>query len=245
MRNGKQCFTLVFFVLCCLLMSPAASLFAADLPFITTADLKSKMDKGEDLLLINALSSIEHKEVAIKGSINIPASKVKAGNSLLPADKGKLLVFYCKGPKCGKSRIAAGKAKKLGYTNVIVYNEGLPAWAKKGYPLDKQIKYPKISITKLKPQDVQAQLDSIVLLDIRGKKHRKMGTIDGTVNILLDDMEEKYTTLPKGKKIVVMDHAGKQTSITAKFLHMNGYTDVAVMNGGMSSWLRAGLPAAK
>ena len=244
MRNKRRCFILAILILLGFIVFPAVGVFAADLPYITTADLKSKMDEGEDLLLINALSPIEDRELAIKGSINIPASKVK-GHPLLPTDKGKLLIFYCKGPKCGKSRIAGGKAKKLGYTNVMVYNEGLPAWAKKGYPLERQVKYPKITLNKMKPKDVQAEMGSIVLLDIRGKKHRKMGTIKGATGIVLDDLEDKYTTLPKDKKIVVMDHAGKQTSITAKFLHMKGYTNVAVMDGGMTGWLRDGLPAEK
>ncbi len=226
------------------LFSTSTLLIASEVPYISTADLKKKMDAGEALTLANALSPIEHKELAIKGSVNIPASKVKAHPNL-PADKASLLIFYCKGPKCGKSRIAATKAVGLGYSNVMVYNEGLPAWAKNKYPLMKKTKYPKVKIARLKPNQVQSMQDSIIILDIRGKKHKKLGKITGTVNILLDNMEEQYTSLPKDKKIVVADHAGKQVMVTAKFLYMNGYTDVAVMDGGVISWIRGGLPVSK
>ncbi|MDH3393864.1 MAG: hypothetical protein OEL66_07635 [Desulfobulbaceae bacterium] len=34
-------------------------------------------------------------------------------------------------------------------------------------------------------------------------------------------------------------------NITAKFLHLNGYTDLAVLDGGMLAWLRDGLPVEK
>jgi rhodanese-related sulfurtransferase len=220
------------------------SIAIAKVPFITTPELKSKIDAGEKFVLANALSPIEFNEIAIKGSVNIPASKVK-GNPNLPSDKNTLIIFYCKGPKCGKSRIAAKKTVKSGYTNVMVYNEGLPAWAKKGYPLDHAVKYPKVKINRMKPQQVNAERGSIVIVDIRGKKHMALGKIDGTVNILLDDMDTQYTQLPKDKKIVVADHAGKQLNITAKFLHLKGYTNIAIMDGGVSAWLRAGLPVTK
>ena len=217
---------------------------AGEIPFITTEELKKKFDAGDSFTLADALSSIEHKELSIKGAVNIPAGKVK-GHPDLPADKSSLLIFYCKGPKCGKSRIAAEKAIEEGYTNVMVYNEGLPAWAKSKYPLEKKLNYPDIEIARMTPQEVQAALASVVLLDIRGQEHREMGVIPSAVNIVLDDMEEKYATLPKDKKIIVTDHAGKQTAICAKFLYMNGYEDVAVMDGGVTAWMRAGLPVDK
>ncbi len=235
---------LMFFLLFTFLFSLPGLGMAADIPYITTADLKAKIDAGETLVLANALSPIEHKEMAIKGSVNIPASKVK-GNANLPADKGTLLIFYCKGPKCGKSRIAAKKAVKMGYSNVMVYNEGLPAWAKSKYPIDKAVKYPKIKADRLKPQQLNDMKDSVVILDIRGGKHKKLGKLEGAVEIVLDDLENKYSTIPTGKKVVVVDHAAKQVNITAKFLHMNGYTDVAVLDGGVMAWIKAGLPVTK
>lgn len=228
-----------------MLLVQGVALAADDFKFISTDELKQKMDAGESYHLINALSPIEFNEMAIKGSVNIPSSKVKAGHPLLPADKGSLLIFYCKGPKCNKSRVAAGKAMKLGYTNVLVYNDGIPGWAKAHYPMDRAVKYPKVKVDRLTPKELNGQLGSVVVLDIRGKKHLKLGVIKGAIKITLDDLDKNYTSLPKGKKIVVVDHAGKQVNITAKFLHLNGYTDLAVLDGGMLAWLRDGLPVEK
>ena len=72
--------------------SPASSI-------ITTDELKKMYDAKKDMLLINTLSPIEFAEEKIKGSVNIPYSHLKSGKSTLPENKGKVLVFYCKGPK--------------------------------------------------------------------------------------------------------------------------------------------------
>ena len=80
-------------ILSCLLISffMCQSIAIAKVPFITTPELKSKIDAGEKFVLANALSPIEFNEIAIKGSVNIPASKVK-GNSNLPSDKNVLII---------------------------------------------------------------------------------------------------------------------------------------------------------
>ncbi|MDH4322410.1 MAG: rhodanese-like domain-containing protein [Desulfobulbaceae bacterium] len=227
------------------LLLQGLALAAGDFKFITTEELKKKMDAGESLLLVDALSPIEFNEMSIKGSVNIPSSRVKAGHPLLPADKGSLIVFYCKGPKCNKSRIAAENAQKLGYTNILVYNDGIPAWAKAGLPLDHAVEYPKLKTVRLAPKELHAQLGSVEVLDIRGKQHLELGKIKGAINISFDDLDTEFAKLPKGKKIVIVDHAGKQVNIAAKFLHMKGYTDPAVLDGGILVWLRDGLPVEK
>jgi len=235
---------LLTLMICCGFLLMQASAVAAEEKFttITTAELKQKMDAHEPLILIDALSSIEHNELAIAGSINIPSSKVTADNPLMPADKANLLIFYCKGPKCSKSKEAADRALALGYTNVMVYNDGLPDWAKNRYPVETLVNYPKVDIPRLTPQEVQAQAASAVLLDIRGDEVKDVGRIKDAVSIPLDDMDEKFSTLPKGKKIIIFDHAGKQAGICGKFLAMQGYADLALMDGGVLAWKRAGLP---
>jgi rhodanese-related sulfurtransferase len=66
---------------------------------ITTDELKKIYDAKDGFLLINALSPIEFAEERITGSVNIPYSRLKNGMAKLPANKNRLLVFYCKGPK--------------------------------------------------------------------------------------------------------------------------------------------------
>jgi len=217
---------------------------AADIPVISTAELKKKLDAKETLVLADALSSIEFKEKSIPGSVNIPSSKVK-GNPNLPADKKTLLIFYCLGPKCGKSWMGAKAAIKLGYNNVMVYDDGLPDWIQKRYPVSKTTNYPNVDLARLTPQQLNDMAKSVTILDIRDAKHAETGRLAGAIEIDMDDLEEKYTTIPKNKKVVVIDHAAKQALTAAKFLSMNGYKDLAALDGGMMAWIAAGLPVNK
>ncbi len=78
--------------------SPARlSAAAIDIPTIEADALKYELYHGPPMVLANALSPIEFKDLTIRGSVNIPSSKV-VGNANLPKDKNTLLVFFCKGP---------------------------------------------------------------------------------------------------------------------------------------------------
>ncbi len=68
-----------------------------DIPTIDADTLKYELYHGAPMVLANALSPIEFKDLTIRGSVNIPSSKVE-DNPNLPEDKNILLVFFCKGP---------------------------------------------------------------------------------------------------------------------------------------------------
>ena len=68
-----------------------------DIPTIDADKLKYELYHGAPMVLANALSPIEFKDLTIRGSVNIPSSKVQ-DNPNLPEDKDTLLVFFCKGP---------------------------------------------------------------------------------------------------------------------------------------------------
>lgn len=68
----------------------------------------------------------------------IPGAKtLSAGDSdekiaeMLP-NKSALIVTYCGGVKCPASNQLAERLKKLGYTNILEYPEGIAGWEEKG-----------------------------------------------------------------------------------------------------------------
>lgn len=209
---------------------------------INTTELLAVQKSGAPFLLINALSSIEHNEEAIRGSVNIPSSHMRADHPLLPADKKTLLVFYCKGLRCTKSRLAARLAMDFGYERVKIYTPGLPGWKQQDLPLIHLTTYPNITPPLLEPLEVYHKRDVAVLLDIRGEEVGQLGEIETALKIPLDDMDHDYQQLPHDKTIIIIDHAEKQSPICARFLAKMGYTDLAVLKGGMINWVRSGLP---
>jgi len=230
----------LIFLACCICMPQSLLAAAHGIPIIGSKELKNKLDHGEPMILANALSPIEFKDLTIKGSISIPVSKVTDDNPLMPRDKDQLLVFFCKGMTCVKSTHAAKKAIHLGYTNVKIYQAGLPGWIKSRFPVTRAVKYPQVTIPKMYPQEVYEKLDSLVLLDIRGDESKQIGKIRHgvVINIAFDDLEEKYNVLPKGKTIVLIDLSGKQVEICGRFLVYKGYTNLVAMAGGAPAWIK-------
>ena len=105
----------------------------------------------------------------------------------------------------------------------------------------------KVDVPLVGAAEVKQMIDggkNFVLLDMRDAKDIKStGFISGALNIVLEDLMVRYNEIPKGKKIVIVDHAGKQIQITGRYLLKQGYTDIAGMEGGMKGgWVAAGYP---
>ena len=137
----------------------------------------------------------------------------------------------------------------MGYTNVSVYNEGLPEWVKRGYPADLKKIYPMIEVPVITAADLKAMMDrkeKIFILDIRDEDDLKAGALKGARVIDLEVLDANLSQVPKGRKIVIMDLHGKQTNMAGRFLASKGYEDLVRLDGGfVSGWIKAGYPVAK
>lgn len=208
---------------------------------ISTEAILELQQGGRPFLLIDALSSIEFQELHIRGSINIPASHVDQPHPLLPNNKDTILVFYCKGLRCTKSRLAARLAMQQHYTNVFIYAGGLPTWQDRNLPVVAKTTYPDTAVTELNPLQIYQQ-QAPFILDIRGREVQRMGNIPGALKIPLDDLPERVEELPNNQAIIIIDHAGQQSPICARYLHSKGYTEIFILEGGMINWIRQGFP---
>jgi rhodanese-related sulfurtransferase len=132
---------------------------------------------------------------------------------------------------------SAGRAEKLGYTNVKVYHEGLPEWLKKNYAV-------------LSPQFLKdAWIDKTiphVLLDVRSAKDAEKGFIKGAVTLPVADIEKSLAKFPpKDMKapIMIYDQKGGDDAVkAAKALITAGYAPVDIVTGGFDAWKAAGYP---
>lgn len=240
MKNRLAVFlTATAIVLCFLVTLAQAERFET----ISTDELIAVREGDTPFLLINALSPIEFNAEAISGSVNIPSSHMRPDHPILSQiDKSTLLIFYCKGIRCTKSRRSARQAMEFGYSQVKIYNEGLPVWRQRNLPMIHFTSYPDITLTGLAPLTIYKEMDTAVLLDIRGEEVSQVGEITKSLKIPLDDLDQHYKQLPHDKKIIIIDHAEKQSPICARFLYKMGYRDLSILKGGMINWVRSGLP---
>ena len=137
----------------------------------------------------------------------------------------------------------------MGYTNVAVYNEGLPEWVKRGYPARLKKVYPEIEIPTVGAAELKAKLDAkadLVVVDVRDEDDVRSGRIAGSRTLDLEVLDTRYAELPKGKRIVLVDLHGKQTQVAGRFLAWKGFEDVVRLDGGfVGGWIKAGFPVAQ
>lgn len=247
MTGTTRLFSTLFLVFA---LATAVCLQAAETKhqIITTDELKTMLDENAAMAVIDARNPEEYQEVHIKGAINIPEKSFAEHAAELPADKGARLVFYCNGVKCGKSKKAAQKASKLGYTDILIYSEGMPVWEERGLPLYAGPEYEKrIETTKIAPADLDALSSSgsaaFTLVDVRDPDEFKEGHIPGAINIPVSEFAAQSGILDKDRKIIVYCNSGGRSYNAYRKLMKLGYSDIS--QAIFADWQEAGLPVEK
>ncbi|HMK61099.1 MAG TPA: rhodanese-like domain-containing protein [Dissulfurispiraceae bacterium] len=215
---------------------------------IDTARLKAMMDNKDTFVLIDARTKEEYDEAHIPGAINMPEKKFDALLSTLPADKSYLLVIYCNGVRCGKSRKVAGKATDAGYSKIILYAEGFPVWEEKGMKITAGPDYGKKIQTRMYHPAELAELmkthkNDYVIVDVRDTSEYKEGHIPEAINIPSETFALKSEVLPKEKKIIVYCNTGSRSYMAYRKLIKLAYPDI--YQALFAEWKDAGNPVEK
>ena len=166
--------------------------------------------------------------------------------SLLPEDKGALLVFYCGGPTCPYTGIAVEMAQKAGYTNLKGYQAGLPGW--------KKIKLPVHTDATWLAKNLNEQT---VILDVRDTQASSQSHIQGAVTLPLADLQAMTKRFMNGKTVAELpgvtdmrapivvyadSHTSKDALLAYKELRNWGYSGTTILYQGFTGWQEAKLP---
>jgi len=91
----KGLFLSLLFVVLNQLIVPVGFSATDDVPRITVQELKAKMDKGDDLVVVDVRTGndYERSKIKIKGAIRIPIVQLEARSNELPRDKE--IITYC------------------------------------------------------------------------------------------------------------------------------------------------------
>ena len=214
---------------------PAVKLAAEDK--IALADMEKLVTLGPGkgkYTLIDSRPAPKFKEGAIPTAISLPYPEFDKFVDRLPADKNSLVIFYCSGVTCNMSPGSQKKAKALGYTNIKVFVEGMPAWLGRNYGV-------------LAPQSLKDAYKDVpfVLLDARTADAAGKGFIKGAVAFASAD-EKSLESLPKKEMkapVIIYDEDGKGNAPkVASGIIKAGYTNVMILNGGLAGWRQAKLP---
>ncbi|MPM70285.1 Thiosulfate sulfurtransferase GlpE [bioreactor metagenome] len=83
---------------------------------ITASAVKSRLDKGEQLIIVDVRTKEEYDDGHIPKSLLIPYDEIEVKAASLLPDKNAAIIVYCRTGR--RSEIAAKSLLKLGYTNV-------------------------------------------------------------------------------------------------------------------------------
>ncbi len=233
-----------------LMLATALPIFAADAEFksVSSEALKDMLDEKWTFTLVDARTPDEYQVAHLPTAVNITEKDFDKGVALLPREKGALVVLYCNGVKCGKSKKVAAKAKAAGYTNLVIYADGFPVWEEKGYSIVAGPDYQKkIETTKLTPAQLSVILkekkDAYVLVDVRDEFEFAEGHIEGAINIPAETFASKSGVLPKEKGIIVYCNSGGRSYSAYRKLMKLAYP--SIYQAILSEWKEAGLPVVK
>lgn len=93
------------------------------------------VEKNLGLVIVDARIRQDRLQGYVEGSVSLPDVETTC-ESLARVIPGKAtpVLFYCNGPKCGRSVRASRKALGCGYTRVYWFRGGFEEWKKKDYP---------------------------------------------------------------------------------------------------------------
>ena len=99
-------------------------------------------------------------------------------------------------------------------------------------------------VPSIPPQEAQERLKKSpkpFLLDVREPSEFRSASIPGATLIPSGELVSQLNRLPKDKEILVICASGSRSSSATRQLIAAGYNATNVQ-GGLSSWMRAGLP---
>jgi rhodanese-related sulfurtransferase len=98
----------------------------------TVADVKSRLDRGEKLNVIDVREESEYAAGHIPDAVHLGKGIIERDVEAKFPDKSAELILYCGGGF--RSALAADNLQKMGYTNVISMDGGMRDWRQGGLP---------------------------------------------------------------------------------------------------------------
>lgn len=92
----------------------------------------------------------------------------------------------------------------------------------------------------MKPEDAKRRSD-LHVLDVREDDEWRAGHIAGAQHIPLGELRAHLADIPKERTVLAVCRSGSRSDAAARGLRTLGYT-VENLDGGVTAWVRAGLP---
>ncbi len=177
--------------------------------------VKQQIADNTNYLLVDSRPLNKYLEGNVPSSVSISDTKFEEKTGLLPTDKSIQLIFYCGGHECKLSHKSAVKASELGYTNIMVAEEGYPAWKQK-FGAGGQVTIDTGGVDGAIPVEqfekyLTEQPDAIHIIDVRDKDEFDKGHFPGSTHMTVDELNKSMDKLPSDKPVVFVCSSGARS----------------------------------
>lgn len=98
------------------------------------ADVKKRLDAGEQLHLIDVREESEFSRGRLPGAVHLGKGVIERDIESRYPDVNTPLILYCGGGY--RSALAAEVLQRMGYTDVVSMDGGWRGWTEAGYPVE-------------------------------------------------------------------------------------------------------------
>lgn len=179
-------------------------------------------------LIVDARPTLKYNAGTVPGAMSIPFQQFDAMKGLLPADKTAQIIYFCGGYKCDLSHKSAKAARELGYTNVVTFAAGWPAWkdaSKRAFamvdPNNKGAAVAEAESVAIEGEIAADEFlkliknpsDKVLIVDVRPADEYKQGHLPGAINILDETVGKQADKFKKFDKVVFYCNTGSRAAI--------------------------------
>jgi len=220
--------------------------------WITAPELSSRKSHAEGgvTYLIDVRSETEFSSSHLPGSLNIPGGQaVQRADDFLPVRNADI-VFVSN--SSARAVMAAYWYRQMGFPHVVVLQDGLRAWTESGRRLvqgeNKAEPLGYEDAAKLTRVVTADELESklkdfrLLIVDVGTSRDFEAAHIPGAYWISRGWIELKLPEhfSDRNQPVVLTCPDGTNSVFAAQTLRRNGYTDVAVLHGGIQAWASGG-----
>lgn len=121
----------------------------------------------------------------------------------------------------------------MGWKNVKVFHDGIPAWKKAGLPIE------------ISPQQLKSSIEkdmSFILIDLRDSKEAEKEHLPQAVNIPLSELPKYRDKFPEKKKAPIYLYGLPEEDLIKAFniIRSWGYENTAYLKDALSAWKKLG-----
>jgi len=106
---------------------------------INAHDLKTRIDKSDETLVIDVLPTDHYESGHIPGATNVPLGAERFVDAVegVANSKEQPVVVYCANSECDLSPKAADQLEKAGFKNVADFEGGIEEWKAAGFDISR------------------------------------------------------------------------------------------------------------